>query len=445
VSLRQTLHWAVAAGFAAWMLCGCSTIRQVFHSGDQSSKQAEALKVLQLKNMRFADEYVGSIQTPIRLFQASTENAQDRLTAQNWMVSQATAAYTIASGPSPVVNAVDMVVLATLSRMVIEDAWSSERFGDRAAPLLNAYRRLEPLALDIANTALPPDQIAALQQIIVRWREQNPHVTAISYVHFRDVAASMGHATDTGGASTSGLFGMLGLDPFSSLDPAVREITQTRELAERTIYYAQHVPNLLDMQAERLSLEFAAMPETKRMLDNADLIAGAANTTGRVVGELPNLLTQEREAAIRQFMDAITLETGHTRQLVAELHGALEAGTVTANSLTASIQAFDQLMARFDKPAVPGAAQSSSRPFNITEYTAAAAEITRAAAQLQGLIGGVEQGSPALINAADHASLTMRQLIDHAYLRILELIGVVLLGGLAVMLVYRGISRRFIR
>ena len=34
---------------------------------------------------------------------------------------QSTAAYTIASGPNPVVNALDMIVLATLSRMVVED------------------------------------------------------------------------------------------------------------------------------------------------------------------------------------------------------------------------------------------------------------------------------------------------------------------------------------
>jgi hypothetical protein len=34
---------------------------------------------------------------------------------------------------------------------------------------------------------------------------------------------------------------MLGIDPLSGLDPAIREIEQTRALAERTIYYMQRV------------------------------------------------------------------------------------------------------------------------------------------------------------------------------------------------------------
>ena len=39
---------------------------------------------------------------------------------------------------------------------------------------------------------------------------------------------------------------------YTRLDPAVREITQSRELAERAIYYMQRTPDLLDMQIERL-------------------------------------------------------------------------------------------------------------------------------------------------------------------------------------------------
>jgi hypothetical protein len=435
---------ALAAAAAVLALCDCSMIRQVFHTGSQPSKQAEQLQLLQLRCQRFADEYVGSIVPPIRRFQVSTDNAVDRLDSQNWMLSQATAAYTIASGPSPVVNVVDLVVLATLSRMVIDDEWVGERFGERAAALRDVYRRLEPIALQLADGAIPPDQIAALQRAIVEWRAQNPHVTAISYVHFRDVASSIGRPTGGGSDSFSGLFNMLGLDPFSSLDPAVREITQSRELAERTIYYAQRVPNLLDMQVERLSFEFATMPETKHLLADADSISGAASIAGRVIGEFPGVLAGEREAAIRQFMDAINVETMKLRQLSIDVRAALEAGTATSNSLNTTIRSFDQMVAGFEKPAPAGGpVQSPGRPFDITEYTAAAAEITRAAGELQQLIAGVDHGSPDLVRAADHATATLRDLVDHAYWRVVQLIGLLLLGGLGVALAYRGIVRRW--
>jgi len=443
--LARSLLRAFAAVAAVSALCDCSTIRHVFHSGDNTSKQAEQLKILQIRTQRFADEYVGSIVAPIRRFQESTDNAVDRLDAQNWMLSQATAAYTIASGPSPYVNAVDLVVLATLSRMVIDDAWVGERFGERAGALRDAYHRLEPDALELAKSAIPADQIAALQQAIIEWRAQNPHVTAITYVHFRDVASSIGRSASGGSNSSfSGLFTMLGLDPFSSLDPAVREITQSRELAERTIYYAQRVPNLLDMQVERLTFEFAVMPETKRLLADADSVSGAASIAGRVIGEFPGVLAGEREAAIRQFMDAINVETTQLRQLTIDVRAALEAGTATSSSLNTTIRSLDQMVAGFQKPAPAGGpAQSPGRPFDITEYTAAAAEITRAAAQLQQLIAGVDQANPALVQSAGQVTLKLQDLVEHAYWRSVQLIALLLLGSLGVALTYRGIARRW--
>jgi hypothetical protein len=427
-------------------LSGCSTLRHVFHADDKASKHAAQLQILQIRVMRFADEYTGSITPPIRVFQASTDNAADRLTAQNWLLSQATAAYTIASGPSPIVNTVDLVVLTTLSRMVIDDAWVGGQFGERAAPLREAYHRLEPLVLELAKGAMSADQITELQQLIVAWREQNPQVTAISYVHFRDVASSMGKSKTEGVGRSGGLFSILGLDPLSSLDPAVREISQTRELAERTIYYAQRLPNLLDMQVERLTFEFATMPEVTRLLANADQFAGAASTTSRVVGELPSILPREREAAIRQIMQAVTVETAHTRELVSELRAALEAGTVTSNSLDTTIRSFDQLVARLQRPTTADArAQPApTKSFDITEYTTAAAEVSRTAAQLESLIGSVDRGTPALARASDRAAATLRGVVDHAYWRGVQLLGVLIVGALGAALAYRTVAQRWL-
>jgi hypothetical protein len=444
--LTTSARWssiAVGVSIAALTLFGCSTVRHAFHVDDKASQRTEHLEVQQLRVQRFADEYVDSIVQPIRSFQAATDSATERLTAQNWLLSQATAAYTIASGPSPLVNSVDLVVLATLSRMVIDDAWSGDRFGERAAPLRDAYHRLEPIALDLAKGALSVDQIVELQQVIIAWRAQNPQVTAIAAVHFRDVASSIGRPKPGGVDNFSSLFNLLGIDPFSSLDPAVREITQSRQLAERTVYYTQHLPNLLDMQVERLTFELATMPETTRLLANADQVAGAANTSARVVSELPGFLAREREAAIRQFMDALTIETAHTRRLVIELRAALESGTATSESLNTTIRSFDQLMARFDKPTAAGRpAQTPTRAFDVTEYTAAAAEITRTATELHSLIAGLDRNSPALGQAADRAAAALQGVVDHAYWRIAQLLGLLLAGSLGAALTYRIIARR---
>jgi len=227
----------------------------------------------------------------------------------------------------------------------------------------------------------------------------------------------------------------------------VRELAQSRELGERAIYYAQRMPNLLDMQVLRLADQFATAPETQHLLANADKAGTAAEAAGRLASELPGVLSQEREAAIRQFMDAINVESGHTRELVAQLRGALEAGTAASNSLNTTIHSFDQLVATLQAPSPTppgGPPPTPSRPFNITEYTAAAAEISRAANQLEQVIAGINRSSPALVQAADGAGATLQHVIDHAYWRIVELLGILFLGGLGAALAYRGVARRWL-
>jgi hypothetical protein len=441
----QSLRLGAACSVAILALCGCSTIKHMFHHDKGATERADQLQVLQFRIMRFADEYVGGISEPLQRFQASTDNAEDRLMAQNWKLTESTAAYTIASGPSAVVNALDMVVLTTLSRMVVDDAWVSERFGERATPLRDAHRRLEEQARTLAQDFVTADQFAQLQRVIDEWRRQNPHIRAVAYVHFRDFANSIGHPGSGEDISLGSLFSLLGIDPLSGLDPAVREIAQSRELAERTIYYAQRLPNLLDMQVERMTDQFAVTPETLRLLANIDRTARAAEDTGRLASELPAVLAREREAAIRQFMAAIDTESAHTRALITELRGTLEAGTATSNSLTTAIRAFDQLMAGFQKPApTAGPSATPGRPFNITEYTAAAAEITRAADELKQLIAGIEQGGPGLTQSADRAAASLQGVVDHAYWRLAQLIGLILLGGLVTALAYRGIAPRLV-
>jgi len=441
--LRRSLGWLLVLGAVA-LSADCSMIDRLSGRKEAAEQRAAALQLLQLKVMRFGDEYAGGVIEPIQRFQQTTDDPAERLGAQNWMIQQATSAYTIASGPNPVTNALDMVVLATLSRMVIEDAWVGERYGDRALPLRDAHRRLEPRARALLTDVLTPTQNAQLDQIISDWRAQNPNVRAVAYVHFTDFAKSIGRPTPAEAESKGGLFQFLGLDPMSNIDPAVREITQTRQLAERTIYYAQRAPNLLDMQIQRLTYQMAAMPETKRMLADVDRFGGAAASAGHLADDLPTVLAREREAAIRQFVDAINAQTTQMRGLVTDLRGTLEAGTATSNSLNETVRSVDQLMGRFQKPKPPGAPpEPPGRPFDIREYTAAAAEFARTANELQQLVASIEHGTPVLAQTASSATADLQNVIDHALWRVGLLVLLLLAGGLVTVLAYRGIARRW--
>src|SRR6185437_3662115 len=124
-----------------FVLCGCRTIERADPRKRAAEEHSEQVRKLQLEVMRFADEYAGRTRESVNRFQSGLQSADERLLTQNWKVQQASAAYTIASGPNPVSNALDMVVLASLSRMVINDSWKGE--GAHVSDVQETYRSLE--------------------------------------------------------------------------------------------------------------------------------------------------------------------------------------------------------------------------------------------------------------------------------------------------------------
>ena len=144
------------------LLSGCAVTNALFRDRAAEERAASLLQ-MQLSVMRFADEYAAWVAEQVGIFQQSTSDPGDRLEAQSWLVSQATSAFTIATGPNPELNAVDMLVFATLSRMVIEDRWIGGAYGARAEGLLTTHKALESRAWSFATNLLSPAQIVELR------------------------------------------------------------------------------------------------------------------------------------------------------------------------------------------------------------------------------------------------------------------------------------------
>src|SRR5687768_11054658 len=141
-------------------VAGCSTMQR-WLSRDESERHAIRLQEVQLKVMRYADDYGGRMRDPLAALSVQSASPERRLDVQNWRITQTTAAYTIASGPNPVVNALDMVVLATLSRVVVEHYWQSAP--DETQALLATHRGLERQAWLLVDGILNAEQTAELQ------------------------------------------------------------------------------------------------------------------------------------------------------------------------------------------------------------------------------------------------------------------------------------------
>lgn len=425
------------------LVSACGVTNRLFRDTAAEARAAKLLQ-LQLAVMRFADEYTGRISEQIVAFQQGSNDPAERLAAQSWVLSQATAAITIASGPNPELNAIDMLVFATLSRMVIEDRWVGELYPSRAGGVLDAHRALESRAWDFASELLATEQTDELRSSIEAWHEANPIMRAVPYIHLEDFEFAT-RRTRASSTSSSSIFSFIGIDPLSNLDPAVRELTQTRQLAERAVFYAQRTPKLISMEAQRFAFELAITPESVGLLQSIDRLGIAAQTTSEFATDLPELIARERATTIEQLTALFDARQGRLQELVGELRATLDAGTATSDSVTGTIAALEALLGRFDQPEGSPTAARPRQPFDITEYTETLRQLGETAQQLQVLLNQVDAKAPELSQMSGSAVDGLASLVDHAFWRLVQLGLLLAAAGLLSALAYRLVLRRWDR
>jgi hypothetical protein len=419
---------------------GCGVLNRVFRN-TAAEERAASLLQLQLVVMRYADEYTAQVAERVLRMQEADPDPRARLAAQSWLVSQATAAFTIAAGPNPELNAVDMLVFAALSRMVAEDRWGDVAADEPAATLVAAHRALETRAWEFTSEVLLTDeQVAELRAGIDAWRRENPKAGAVPFIHLADFAVAM-RGMRPGTTSSGSIFSFLGLDPLRGLDPAVRELAQTRQLGERAVYYGQRVPTLVSMEATRLALELAVMPESVQVLDGIGRIGNAAEAASTLATDLPALVAAERAATIEQLTGVLEAREGRLQSLMTELRAALEAGGTASDSVRATVQSMDALVARFDRSGAPRDGPPA-RPFDVTEYAEALRELGTAAEQLQALLATADRQAPALAQLPEQAAGRLTELVDHVYWRLVQLVLVLVAASVVGALGYRALVGR---
>ncbi|HEY4370087.1 MAG TPA: hypothetical protein VGN07_22845 [Steroidobacteraceae bacterium] len=422
-------------------LAGCASMSG-WASRGESERRAAHLQEVQLKVMRYADDYSARITDPLEALNVQSASPEQRLLAHDWRIQQSTAAYTIASGPNPVINALDMIVLATLSRMVVED-YIGSLAGARAAPLLEVHRDLERQSWALVANVVNDEQTTELRALIAQWRAAYPDARAVSQVRIADFAGIAGRHSDEKHGSGS-VFALIGLDPLSNLDPAVRELEQTRLLAERTIYYLQRSPGLLDMQVERLAYQLAVTPEAKHSIAGIERVSFAAEALGRLSADAPALIASERHALITDLTATLHSEQRRLQTLLVEAREVLQAGTQTSESVGATVAALDGFVARFQpKDAPPSAASTPRRPFDITEYAQTAHELAGAAQDLQALLAQADSSSAGVQRLAATTTQGLNAVVDRAFWRGILLITVLALATLLTTLAYRYVTVRW--
>ncbi len=206
-----------------------------------------------------------------------------------------TSALDIAIGPNPEVNMLDMVVFVTLTRIVVEEYWVPQVFGDEAKILVEVFRSIEAEIWSIAAKVLTQQQQQELRSSIRQWRKRNPDRVFVEATRFGDFVGVVGESELAKAQEGGGFLGIKGV---------TREVSETRLLAERAMFYAQRVPWIARSFARLLVLDVAQAPEIKQVMTDTGTLAKAMHQTATFTEQLPELITEQRD----QIMKQVTVE-----------------------------------------------------------------------------------------------------------------------------------------
>ncbi len=433
-------------------LCGCGLLRVPISQSQATGKpfQLETKAPdrllppdqIQAQVMRFADIYTVQVAEAADDFSSKVTSPEARVEAMRWKLGQATSAYIDATGPNPYLNVLDMLVLVTLSRMVIED-YGIKTYGDAALPLLATQLKLETNAWTLAGGMLKPSQQQELRDLILEWRQKNPNQRSVGSIRFHEFAVSLGHSPKPGNVAPTSIFSLLFLDPLAGLDPTTAALQETRLLGERAMYYSQRMPALLAWQTELVTYQLADQPESKQVLSDAARLAASAESFSRTVEQLPKLANEQRQAAIQQVLDAMNAQDVKMRGLLSGAQQTLTAGNEMATAVDRAIKSLDEFVQRVSAPSTNRATDSTnSRPFDVLDYGTAASQIGAAADKLNLLITSLKDSEAQATRLNAELTTSAERVVHAAFWRAVMLIIILLVGAVLAGLAYQFLTIR---
>jgi hypothetical protein len=295
----------------------------------------------------------------------------------------------------------------------------------------------------VAKTVMTPSQQTAFQKYLVDWYRESPQPASVVGLRSAGIAAQFLTAKKSASLQSTSLFDLIKIDPLSGLDPATREIAQTRLFAERALYVAQKMPQIMRWQLELLNLNVIDSPTVQNVVANTTQLAASADRISRVAEQLPAQIDQQREAIFK----GLESQEKQLTPLVGAFSQTLVNGRDMSTSLNTTFMTFDALMKRFGvgetyAPRSPGPSLPPRPPFRIQDYTEACAQLEKTSKQLTELLNGVNQTvAPANLErlatqiapVVQHAKMSSKEVVDYAFIRGLQLIGAFLAG----LLIYR--------
>jgi hypothetical protein len=423
-------------------------------SGKEEKPPPPSLDVVSAKLMRFADVFALDITRATTEFARRANSKEAEAQSLRWQIDYCDYAWRLASAPQPYEGLFDTIVLVSALHRAHETV-HREHWGDADQPMIDSLAQLTASAWALAESSLTKEQVADTRAVIEKWLAADNPDRGTDLTHL----PSFGKLVSEDEQKSGTLGGLFSIDPLGGLEPAVKEVAQARQLGERAVYYFQRMPELLAARVALLTITTLREPAVHSAVESVDRVSRAADSIAATAEKLPAQVSAEREAAIAQVSAVIDaqraglmkdLETGGPplNEVLGNTHRVLESGTTLSQSLTETVKAVDAFLAReaaesAKEDAVPKPPSEPARPFDITEYGAAAERFTALARELQATVQAIDTQLPAVERVVDTAAVKGQQTVDHVFVRALQWLLAALVGGALAVLAVRRISSRW--
>ncbi len=277
--------------------------------------------------------------------------------------------------------------------------------------------------------------------MIAEWRAKNPGQRYVGPIRFREFVSALGKAPTPSSSAPTSIFSLLYLDPLAGLDPTAAAIQETRDLGERAMYYSQRMPMLLSWQVEVLAYQLAGQPESQQVLNDANRVAASADVFAKTAQQLPQLINDQRQAAIQQILDGLIEQGNKSRELLTDTRSTLDAASVAATNINTAIRSLTEFVRYVSPTNEVSASATNSHPFNVLDYGTAATQIGAAANELNTLVAALNQSAPQIEKLGRQTKADADKVLRHAFVYGVGLILILLTGAVLAGLVYRTLTK----
>jgi hypothetical protein len=358
---------------------------------------------LRQRLLSFADLAMSEMARGAAAAQAADSTPSARARLQVLQAEVAATSVALAVEPDPEAALQDLMVTIAAQRSGLASLDAAELEPAARAAMDGTLTSLESEVWGIGAGIYTPTELERLRARLKRHQEAEGLSSPAGLVRVADLPA------DAGPQMSKGL--------FAPINEANRQIEESRLLGERFLFLAERLPVIALWQAEAVTWELLASPESKRTLDGLSLMSTTLERLAARVDSLPKLMDDQRDAIFAAFdareasartlmSDAGELMTSAGTLVESGERLAGISGDVAAN-VSAAMAAAERTVALLRDADAPGGAMT----FDVAAYESALRDFRSAAEALN-----------SALDQAEGLATTPRALIDHAAWRGAQLI-----------------------